>query len=238
MAMDDSSALPARADMVNLAKQLLVSGAEAPKVAVNASIRALGKGAYEYYQARPTDRADAVKRIIRAHTLLARGEGLAAATAVTAAETTSIIGSAGTLTLPTAVIGVMADLAGLSWIQVRMVLHIAALHGFDPTDPARLKEVLFIMGIGAPTVEAGAAAAGAHAEKFLRRLTLKHLKGEPLKAVKAMFKAVNINFTRTGLLKGIGYVNIPVSVAVNGKATKMVGKRADAYYADMAAALG
>jgi hypothetical protein len=74
------------------------------------------------------------------------------------------------------------------------------------------------------------------APKVLKRLTLRHLKGENLKAVKAMFDLVGIKFARSGLIKQLPLVNIPISVAVNGAATKSLGKRALSYYKDLSLA--
>ncbi len=58
---------------------------------------------------------------------------------------------------------------------------------------------------------------------MLKRLTLRHLKGDNLKAVKALFDLVGIKFTRTRLVKQLPLVNIPISVVVNGAATKSLG---------------
>jgi hypothetical protein len=89
-------------------------------------------------------------RVIRAHLILARSEGAAAGIATTTAEVTTIVGSAGTLTVPAAVVITATDLTGLAWIQLRMVLMIAALSGHDPLDPARLQEFLSLQGANTP----------------------------------------------------------------------------------------
>ena len=39
------------------------------------------------------------------------------------------------------------NVAGLGWIQARMVFYIAAAHGFDPHDPMRPAELLFLWGV-------------------------------------------------------------------------------------------
>src|SRR5688500_15441442 len=39
------------------------------------------------------------------------------------------------------------DLAGLAWIQSRMVFYVAAAHGWDPRDPMRPAELLVLQGI-------------------------------------------------------------------------------------------
>jgi hypothetical protein len=186
--------------------------------------------------ARATGDPDAYsQRVIRAHTRLARGQGFAVASSLTAAEIGSVVGSAGTLTPATVVVGVMADLTGLAWIQVRMVLTIAALHGFDPRDPDRLKEIGALMGV-TNAVQGIAEPVKNGAPRMLKRLTLRYLKGDNLKAVKAMFDMVGIKFYRSSIVKRLPLVNIPISVVVNGAATKSLGKRALFYYKDLSLA--
>lgn len=175
------------------------------------------------------------RRQIKAHTLLARGQGFVVATSLTAAEVGTAVGTAGTLTPATAVAGLMADLTGLAWIQVRMVLVIAALHGFDPRHPERVKELGALMGM-ATAAQGVANPVKKGAPKVLKRLTLRHLKGENLRAVKAMFDLVGIKFYRSALVKQLPLVNIPISVITNGAATKALGNRALSYYNDLALA--
>ena len=61
------------------------------------------------------------------HVHLSRGEGLA-------------LGLGGMITSA-------FNVAGLGWIQARMVFYIAAAHGFDPHDPMRPAELLFLWGV-------------------------------------------------------------------------------------------
>ena len=101
--------------------------------------------------------------------------------ALTAAETTTLIGSAGTLTVPTAVIGVAGDLAALAWIQGRMILEIAAVHGMDMEDRgARVKELTILYGVEGLWVKPAGEGAAKGAVKVANRLVRRHLTGAAL----------------------------------------------------------
>lgn len=214
-----------------LAKELLQSGGDAAKFALAKLVAAVGESAAHAADKATDGAAIHSRRVIAAHTMLARGQGALVASGLTAAEITSVAGTAGTTTPTVIGIGIMTDLAGLAWIQVRMVLIIAALHGFDPTHPDRVKELGALMGLSGPVpTEVMAEIAGKGAPRVLKRLTLRYLKGDALKAVKSMFRLVGINFARSGLVKQLPLINIPVSMVVNGSATAMLGKKALKYY--------
>jgi hypothetical protein len=222
-----------------LVRRVMAAGANAPNVLLEAAIKANGQWAANYAQGVQTETRQAsteelISRAIKAHTILARSEGAGLGLAITAAEMTSVIGTAGTLTPATAAVGLAGDLVGLAWIQTRMVLVIAALSGHDPMDSARYKEMLSLMGLyGAPQADLAAKHAGKGAERVLKRLILRHLKGDNLKAVKALFDVVGIKFTRTGVLKVLPGVNVPISAVVNGRATSLLGAKARVYYATL-----
>lgn len=154
-------------------------------------------------------------------------------TSLTAAEAGSVIGSAGALTPATVAAGIMADLTGLAWIQIRMILVISALHGFDPRHADRIGELAALMGLTRAAQEAASPVLQG-APTVLKRLTMRYLKGENLKAVTAMFDLVGIKFTRTAFIKQLPLINIPISVFTNGAVTKSLGNRALAYYSDLA----
>lgn len=221
----------------SLVKRVMAAGSGAPKVILEAAIEANGAWAADYRLTRSdstANRADLVERVIKSHVRLARSEGAALAIALTTAEIGSVVGSAGTLTAPAAVTGVITDLTGLAWIQTRMVLTIAALEGHDPQSGARYKELATLMGIyGAPQTEAAAKVVGNSTNKAVTRLVLRHLQGQNLKTVKSLFNVVGFKFTRIGLVKVIPFVNVPISAVLNGGATSALGKRAAAYYRDL-----
>lgn len=213
-------------------KELLRAGSGAASKALEVLVAKTGGSAAEIAGNATGDPEVLSRRVIRSHTLLARGQGAAVASSLTAAEVGSVIGSAGTLTPAAVAVGVMADLTGLAWIQIRMVLVIAALHGFDPQHPDRVKELGALMGMTS-AAQGAAEPIKKGVPKALERLTLRYLKGDNLKAVKAMFDLVGIKFYRNAFVKQLPLVNIPISVVVNGAATKSLGKQAVAYYRDL-----
>lgn len=153
---------------------------------------------------------------------------------VSFAEMTTLVGSAGVLTLPAAAVTLTGDLIGLAWIQTRMVLIIAALHGHDPRDPARVKELLILSGVygaGPATMAADAAAAGG--QRVGKRLLLRYLKGDALRNLTQLFRYVGINVSRAGLIRGLPLVNMPVNAIVNDRATAALGRRAQKYYSTL-----
>jgi hypothetical protein len=232
MAETDDAELP-KDSWRETGKSLLRSGSNAATKAIELLVAKTGSGAAEIAARSSGDPDTASHRVIRAHTRLARGQGAAVASGLTAAEAGSLIGSAGTLTPATIAAGLITDLTGLAWIQIRMVLAIAALHGFDPRHPDRVKELTALMGITVAARNALEEPIKNGVPKVLTRLTLRYLKGENLKAVKAMFDLVGIKFYRNALVKNIPLVNIPVSFAVNGATTKALGNRALSYYQDL-----
>jgi len=219
----------------SLVRRLLAAGASAPRELLLTAVNTNGQWAATYAErargtgTEPTE--DLVSRTIKAHAMLARSEGATLALAITAAEVTSVVGSAGTLTPGAALGGLAGDLAGLAWIQTRMVLVVAALNGHDPRDPARYRELASLMGVyGAPQADRAAKYVAKGAERVAKRLILRHLRGERLQAVKALFDLVGIKFTRVGVLKVLPGLNIPISAFVNGQATAALGKKARVYY--------
>lgn len=173
--------------------------------------------------------------MIRAHRTLARTEGVAAGIAMTTAEMTSIVGTAGVLTVPAAAVTLAGDLAGLAWIQIRMALIIAALYGHDMTDKkTRMMELLTLTGVygAGPAATAGEVGTAA-SQRVLKRLLMRHLKGAPLQAIKGMFRVVGIKFSRAGVIRMLPLVNIPLNAAVNDAATAAMGRKARAYYKEL-----
>lgn len=225
------------ADRVKLISRVLQAGVDAPALVVRAAIEQMGRATVRRAEnikrqaGLDADVEHLVEKVINAHVQLARTEGAAAAIALTAVEVTTVVGTAGQLTPPAAIAGLAGDLIGLAWIQIRMVLLIASLYGHDPVDPDRAKELLTLMGVyGPPQVNRSVKAAGEGAQRVSRRLLLRHLRGDTLNSVKALFRMVGINFNRSGVVKALPVVNVPISTFVNGSATRALGRKARSYY--------
>lgn len=81
--------------------------------------------------------------------------------------------AAGATGLPGAVI----DIGVLAWTQARMVLHIAAAYGADPSDPERATDLLVLQGVHKYTQTARTALAVARGNESSDKLF--HRKGQP-----------------------------------------------------------
>ena len=72
---------------------------------------------------------------------------------------------------------------------------------------------------------------GKGGQRVLKRLLMRYLKGDALKAAKAMFRFVGIKFTRVGLLKLVPFVNVPIGVAIAEVTTRRSASKARKFYA-------
>lgn len=210
-------------------------------MALEAGQKATAGGVVTYVsrvrQANPdVDIQNLIRAVIRSHLMLARAEGAAAGVATTTAEATTVIGTAGTLTLPTAVVITAMDLTGLAWIQLRMALMIAALCGHDPTDPARIREFTLLQGaLPATAMPAAAKPLTAAAGRITTRLLKRYLRGPFLQSITALFRIVGIRFSRAVLLRQIFLLNIPINVMINDAATRRLAHKAQAFYSTLPA---
>jgi hypothetical protein len=225
----------------DLVKRVLTAGANAGREVLQAAHRWQGAKSNAYAgrlrQQHPGANVDElVARVIRAHVMLARSDGVSAGVTTSVAEATTVIGSAGTLTLPTAITITAIDLTGLAWIQLRMFLIIAALYGHDAEDPVRVREFLTLQGaltatggpVAAPPVTEGA-------KRVSKRLLMRYLRGRALESITALFRVVGIKFSRAAILRNVFLLNIPVNAVVNDAATRRLGRKAKAYFATLPA---
>ena len=222
-----------------LVPRLLEAGVRAPQVLLEAAVEAQTGSAEKYVKGlragkNAGDVEALVDKVIAAHVMLARTEGAAAGVAMSTAEMTTIVGTAGTLTIPAAAVTMAGDLAALAWIQIRMVLIVAGLYGHDLQENARIRELLTLTGVyGAGSANIAGDAAAKGVRRMAKRLILRHLQGDNLQAIKALFRMVGINFARAGVLRALPLVNIPVNAVVNDAATRTLGRKARAYYATL-----
>lgn len=227
---------------VELVRRVLQAGADAGRLAIEAGHKATAGGVDAYVSrvrsANPeVDIEDLAGRVVRAHVILARAEGAAAGVATTTAEATTIVGTAGTLTVPSAIVITAMDLTGLAWIQLRMTLIIAALYGHDPTEPARIREFLSLQGaLPATAAPAAAAPLTAAAGRVSTRLLKRYLRGPLLQSVTALFRVVGIRFSRAALLRQLFLLNIPINMMVNVTATRRLAHKARTFYSTLPAA--
>jgi hypothetical protein len=218
-----------------LPKELLSAGADAPQILAGYVAQRLVEGSRDRARRRqdrnPSMSEDElVEKVVRSYLRLARSEGAVAGLTMTAAQVTTIVGTAGKLTLPAAVTTMGCDLTALAWLQCRMILEIAFLRGHPLDDPEELQvELLSLWGLHSPTRQVGRAA-GQAGQRVGKRLLERYLRGAVLQSIKAMFRVVGIKFARAALVRALPVVNIPINAAVNDVSTRGLARKADKYY--------
>lgn len=214
-------------------KELIKAGPAAPKVLVEHVLNTQGRDIAEKVAAQRSrhdfDLDSYVESLIKSHLMLARGQGAGGGAVIAAAELPALAGGpAAVVAAATTVI--LGDLVALAWIQLRLVLHIAAAHGHDVTDPVRANEILALAGIDLVAGQSGAPVVAAAGSRVGKRLLNKYLKGSALQALKAMFRLVGIKFSRAALVRGLPIINIPAGAVVSDATTRRVARKADKFY--------
>ena len=131
----------------------------------------------------------------------------------------------GALGLP----GSVADTVVTAWTQARMIVHLAAAHGLDPTDRERGAEILYFTGVHKAMSLAERAidvAAG--------RRGLSALRGDSSMVRLAMVLSTKFGtrVARRAVTRFVPGVSIPLGWWGNGRATRKLADRAVIYYAD------
>jgi hypothetical protein len=219
---DDTAPEDARHLPDGLWAQLREDPLRAPQYLALAAVDNWGVQAREYAERVRREHPDASSRelaeVVRSrHATLARMEGAAAGVPGAFAP---IVGNAAAL---------IPDLGALAWIQSRMVIHIAAVYGHDTTSRETAAELLVLQGIYNTTKAARVALAEA-SERVAVRLVNQYVKGATLVLLRQLFRYVGIRFTRTGLLKAVPFVSVPINAGVNGLSTLSLGKKAINFY--------
>ena len=122
------------------------------------------------------------------------------------------------------------NLAGLAWIQARMVFYIAAARGYDPRHPMRPAELLALWEIYETPADARASLDGlgkTMAESLVARQLSRS--GERRLSERLMKYAAK-RMVRRGAGRLIPFVGAPISAVQNGGSTKELGRAALAYY--------
>jgi hypothetical protein len=133
--------------------------------------------------------------------------------------------AAGVLGLP----GAIADTAVLAWTQARMVLHLAAVYGQDPTSRERAAELLVLQRVHTLIAAADTAldvAAGRAAAVDL----LDHATGANFQLAKSLASMVSEHVARRALLRAVPLASVPLGAMGNAGSTKRLAERAIARY--------
>lgn len=194
----------------------------APQYLVLAAVDRWGEQAGQYAAQVRREHPDATSQqlaqmVKSRHALLARMEGAAAGVPGSVAPG------------PGTALALLPDLGALAWLQSRMVVHIAAVYGHDTTDKEMAAELLVLQGIY-NTTDAARVALTESSKRVATRLVNTYVKGSTLLLLKHLFRYVGIRFTRTGLLKAIPFIAIPLGAAINETATRSLARRAIKFY--------
>ncbi len=122
------------------------------------------------------------------------------------------------------------NLAGLGWIQARMVYYIAAAYGFDPRHPMRPAELLALVGVYETPAEARASLDGIGKSMAASVLDRQLTKDRHRRISERLMKYAVKRMVRRGAGRLIPFVGAPISAIQNGGTTKELGRAALAYY--------
>jgi hypothetical protein len=125
---------------------------------------------------------------------------------------------------------VVPDLVALAWIQSRMVLYIAASHGFDPYDPMRPAELLVLQDLYPNPIEARAALDGAGTPVASAYVDMKLAGTEDRKLAQTLMRMVGKrvgNRVAGRLIPGVASV---VNAVGNERETRALADRAIRFY--------
>jgi len=217
-------------------KELVKAGPKAPLVVVRHVIETEGPRlsveADGHRRSSGFDVEQYVDRLITRQLMLVRGQGalagLAMAGAGLAAAAEVVAAPLAATTIAGAILG---DLAALSFFQIELSLKIAAAYGHDLGDhETRAREILHLHGLEMIGGDNLGPVVGKGGQQVGKRLLMRYLKGDALKASRSLFRFVGIKFTRAGMIKMLPLVNVPAGAAVADVATRRSASKARKFY--------
>ena len=126
------------------------------------------------------------------------------------------------------IITAVPDLAGLAWIQTRLVFFVAAAYGFDPLDPMRPAELLVLTGLYEDVHEARAALDGIGTTMAVAYLGNKLQREETL--AMRLARMVGKRAVRRVAWKWIPVAAIVFNAVANERDTRALADRAIRFY--------
>jgi hypothetical protein len=218
-------------------KELVKAGPKAPFVLVRHVVESegprLSAEADRHRRSSGFDVEEYVNRLIARQLMLVRGQGALAGLAVAGAEAAAaaeaVVVPLGVTTIAAAILG---DLATLSYFQIELSLKIAAAYGNDLGDhETRAREILHLHGLEMIGGDNLGPVIGKGGERVGKRLLMRYLKGDALKAAKSLFRFAGIKFARAGLIKMLPLVNVPAGAAIADITTRRSARKARKFYA-------
>lgn len=217
---DGTEIAPADALPEGLWRQLVSQPERSPELIALAASKRFADPAAEWVQeASRWQKPDQLAaKAFRRNVHLSRAEGLA-------------LGFGGALTTA-------GNLAGLGWIQARMVFFIAAAYGFDPHDPMRPAELLALWGVYETPAEARASLDGVGDSMAASVVRTQLSKSNERSLSNRLVRYVGKKTAKRYGGRLIPLLGGPISAVQNGGSTKELGRRALAYYGGEAAETG
>jgi len=120
------------------------------------------------------------------------------------------------------------DIVAVVWIQSRMVFHVGAALGFDPSHPMRPAELLALQGIYETPLAAREALDGVGTPLVLAMASSTLSRDQQL--VLRLMKMAGRKIAKRTALKLVPLISSPLSAAQNADATRSLGHRAIRYY--------
>jgi EcsC family protein len=122
------------------------------------------------------------------------------------------------------------NVAGLGWLQARMVFYIAAALGYDPHDPMRPAELLFLWGVYESPEQARESLEGVGESMAVTVVKTQLSKPSQRTLTNRMLRYVGKRTAKRYGGRMIPLLGSPISAIQNGGSTKDLGKRAMKYY--------
>lgn len=126
--------------------------------------------------------------------------------------------------------GAVVDFGVLAWNQARMVIHLAAVYGQDPTSHDRAAEILVLQGVHKVMDTARKALDVASRQASAMDL-VRQRDGSTVQLAGALAKMVGMKLLKVGILKVVPIASVPLGAMANAGSTKRLADRAVAMYA-------
>ena len=193
-------------------RQILAQPERAPELIAVAAAKRFADPAAKWVQVagHGRDPDKLAKKAYRKHVHLSRVEGLA-------------FGFGGALTSA-------GNVAGLGWVQARMVFFIAAAHGYDPHDPMRPAELLALWGVYDTPQAARESLDGMGPSMAVTVAKAQLSKTGERSLTNRMLRYVGKRTAKRYGGRLIPVLGAPISAVLNGGSTKDLGHRALRYY--------
>jgi hypothetical protein len=130
--------------------------------------------------------------------------------------------------------GAVVDVGVLAWTQARMVLHIAAAYGLDPTAPERATDLLVLQRVHklaeSARVALGVAAGRERASRLFAETAGRPLTGVMMRLGIKLAQMAGIRAAKRMFAKIVPGASVILGTWVNSAATKDLAKRARELY--------